>query len=88
MLKESGDKISEDDKKKLEEAIEKAKKDIETDDIEKLRAAMDEFSKASNEVVTKLYQSAQSANAGAQAGANETNNASSNNGNDDDVIIE
>lgn len=49
---------------------------------------MDEFSKASNEVVTKLYQSAQAANAGAQAGANETNNASSNNGNDDDVIIE
>lgn len=88
MLKESGDKISEDDKKKLEEAIEKAKKDIETDDIEKLRAAMDEFSKASNEVVIKLYQSAQAANAGAQAGANETNNASSNNGNDDDVIIE
>ena len=88
MLKESGDKISEDDKKKLEEAIEKAKKDIETDDIEKLRAAMEEFSKASKEVVTKLYQSAQSANAGAQAGANETNNASSNNGNDDDVIIE
>ena len=88
MLKESGDKISEDDKKKLEEAIEKAKKDIETDDIEKLRAAMDEFSKASNEVVTKLYQSTQAANAGAQAGANETNNASSNNGNDDDVIIE
>ena len=88
MLKESGDKISEDDKKKLEEAIEKAKKDIETDDIEKLRAAMDEFSKASNEVVTKLYQSAQAANAGAQTGANETNNASSNNSNDDDVIIE
>ena len=69
-------------------AIEKAKKDIETDDIEKLRAAMDEFSKASNEVVTKLYQSAQAANAGAQTGANETNNASSNNSNDDDVIIE
>ena len=81
MLKDNGDKISEDDKKKLEEAIEKAKKDVETDDIDKLRAAIDEFSKSSNEVVTKLYQNA---NANANTG---DANADSNN-NSDDVIIE
>ncbi len=85
MLKENPDKISDDDKKKLEEAIEKAKKDIETDDIDKLRAALDEFSKASNEVVTKLYQaSTQNAqtNPGAEGEANNTTSS------DDDVIIE
>ena len=81
MLKDNGDKISEDDKKKLEEAIEKAKKDVETDDIDKLRAAIDEFSKASNEVVTKLYQ-----NANANANTGDANSDSNNNS--DDVIIE
>ncbi len=67
MLKDSGDKISEEDKKKLETAIENAKKNFENDkDTEELRKHIDELSKESNEVVTKLYQAAQQAQ-GAQA---------------------
>ena len=82
MLKENGDKISADEKKKLEEAIEKAKKDMEVDDVEKIRASIDELSKASNEIVTKMYQQAQ------QANANQNQNADDKKGGDDEVIVE
>ena len=58
MLKENGDKLSEDDKKKLEEAIEKAKKEFESEDVEVLKAGLDELTKVSNEVFTKMYQNA------------------------------
>ena len=61
MLKENGDKLSADDKKKLEDAIAKAKKDFESNDIEVIRKALEELTTSSNEVVTKMYQSAQNA---------------------------
>ncbi len=77
MIKENGDKITEDDKKKLEDAIAKAKTEIACDDIEKIRAAVDALSNESNEIVSKLYQSQQQ---GAQEGAQ-------NNNNDDDTVI-
>ncbi len=58
MLKENGDKISEEDKKNLQEAIEKAKKEFESDDIETVRKALDELTSKSNGIVSKMYQSA------------------------------
>ena len=61
MLKENGDKLSPDDKKKLEDAIAKAKKDFESNDIEVIRKALEELTTSSNEVVTEMYQSAQNA---------------------------
>ena len=61
MLKENGDKLSPDDKKKLEDAIAKAKKDFESNDIEVIRKALEELTTSSNEVVTKMYQSPQNA---------------------------
>ena len=67
MLKENGDKLSADDKKKLEDAIAKAKKDFESTDIEVIRKGLEELTTSSNEVVTKMYQSAQ---ANAQGGTN------------------
>ncbi len=63
-LKENSDKIEEEDKKKLEEAIEKSKKDFETKDIEELKKAMDELTAVSNEVFTKMYQKASASDAG------------------------
>lgn len=60
-LRENGDKISEEDKKKLTDAIEKAKEEIKADDKDKIHAAIDELTKSSQDVITKLYQ------AGAQA---------------------
>ena len=56
LLKENGDKISEEDKTKLQTAIDTAKKEFESDDPEVIRKAIDELSKSSNEIVTKLYQ--------------------------------
>ena len=68
LLKDSGDKVSEDDKKKLEEAIEEAKKAKDLKTTEEVKSAGEKLAKASEEVVVKLYQSAQASaqNSGAE----------------------
>ena len=86
MLKENGDKLAEEDKKRLEEAIEKAKKDFETQDINALKNALQDLTKVSGEVCTKMYQAA-----GANNNSNPGDNSGDNNGNDDnpeEVIID
>ena len=61
-LEESGDKIDEEDKKTLEEAVAKAKKDLEeAEDADAIRAVIDEMTKTNAPIFTKLYQAAQSA---------------------------
>ncbi len=55
MLKENGDKISEDDKNTLQNAIDKCKKDIETDDVEQIRKALEELSTNSSGIISNLY---------------------------------
>jgi molecular chaperone DnaK len=56
-LKESGDKIEEGDKKIVEDAVKVAKEEINTEDPEKIKAAIEKLSNAVNPVFTKLYQS-------------------------------
>ena len=80
MLKDNGDSLSAEDKDKLTKAIEEAKKEFETDDIEKLRAAMDKLSKENEAIVTKLYQ-----NAAAKAQAEQNTESKKD---DDEVIVE
>ncbi len=58
MLKDNGDAISAEDKEKLEKAIEQARKDFETDNIDELRSAIEKLSKENEGIVTKLYQAA------------------------------
>ena len=82
LLKDNGDKLSDDDKKKLSEAIEKAKKDFESEDIEVIKKAIDELTNASNGIVSKMYQSAQN---NANAGNNGNND---NNGSDPEVVVD
>ena len=77
MLKENGDKISAEDKEKLEKSIEKAKEQFKSDDADTIRKAMEELSKENEPIVTKLYQAAQE-----KAQANNTQNGS------DEVIVE
>jgi molecular chaperone DnaK len=86
-ISEAGDKISEEDKKTLTEAVEKAKKDLqEAKDAEKTRAIIDEMTKANAPIFTKLYQAAQeSANAQQAADGAAQNNAGTN---PDDIIID
>ncbi len=96
LIKENGDKISEDDKTKLQEAIEKAKKTFESDDIEVIKKGIDELTNDSNGIVSKMYQSAQQNASANGAGSTGTNGSNDNNSNgssdkkngDDDVIIE
>ena len=79
MLRDNGDKITAEEKEKLEKAIEKAKKEFESDDIEVVRKAIEELSKENEGIVTKLYQeAAQKAQAEQQ----------SNNKAEDEVIVE
>jgi molecular chaperone DnaK len=79
LLRDNGDKLSEDDKKTLKDACEKLKKDLETDnEIESIRAKIEEFSKSTGAIVTKLYQQANPN--GAEGGEA--------NGNPDEVVHE
>ncbi|MGN0771076.1 MAG: molecular chaperone DnaK [Christensenellales bacterium] len=84
-VEEAGDKLSEEDKKTLEEALKKAKEELAgADDAEKVRNIIDEMSKANAPIFTKLYQAAQEqANANANA-----NGATEGEVNPDDIIID
>ena len=80
MIKENGDKISPEDKTKLEEAVAEAKKDFESNEINVVKEALEKLTNVSNEVFSKLYQ-----------GTNPNNNGGNTNNNstvsDDDIEI-
>ncbi|QSZ68296.1 molecular chaperone DnaK [Methanofollis aquaemaris] len=60
-IKESGDKISEDDKKKIEESSAALKTALEGDDTEEIKKKMEELTEAVYAVTAKIYQEAQQA---------------------------
>ena len=80
MIKENGDKLAEEDKKNLEEAIEKVKKDFESDDIEVVKKGIDELTNVSNGIVSKMYQ------AGNPNG--DPNGSNPNGGSDPEVVVD
>jgi molecular chaperone DnaK len=58
-LRENGDKVSEEDKTRLNDATTKAKETLKTaNDAETLKAELESVTKVSNEIFTKLYQNA------------------------------
>ena len=69
MLNDGGDKISEDDKKSIETAVEKLKKAIESDDTDAIKSAMTEVEQASHKLAEQMYQQPEQGAAGAAAGA-------------------
>ncbi len=87
LIKDNGDKLNEEDKTKLQEAIDKAKKEFESEDIEVVKKAIDELTTASNGIVSKMYQSA-NPNGATDAGnaGNDTNNNNNNNNGEDPVV--
>ena len=87
LIKDNGDKLNEEDKTKLQEAIDKAKKEFESEDIEVVKKAIDELTNASNGIVSKMYQSA-NPNGATDAGnaGNDTNNNNNNNNGEDPVV--
>lgn len=87
MLKESSDKLAEEDKQKLQAAIEKGKKDFETTDLEELKKGLEELTKVSNEVFTKMYQNASNAQ-NTDPNGNNDNNGSNGSDGEEEVIID
>ncbi|MSR76956.1 MAG: molecular chaperone DnaK [Candidatus Omnitrophica bacterium] len=57
-LKDYGDKITEDEKKKVEEALEEAKKSLTTDSAETLQQATTKLTTASHTIAQKVYEEA------------------------------
>ena len=82
LIKENGDKITEEEKTTLTTAIEKAKDEIKSDDIDVIRKAIDELGNVSNPIVSKLYQASQAQNA-----QNTENNGDNNQNNGEDEVI-
>ena len=80
-LKENPDKVSEGDKKNIEEAIEELKKVKDGDDKSAIDSALEKLSQAANKFAEELYKNAQ---AQQQAGA-QANTDSNENKKDDDV---
>ena len=54
-LKEFGDKISESDKKAIEEALNKAKQKLTSEDIQEIKNAKDELLRASHKLAEEMY---------------------------------
>jgi molecular chaperone DnaK len=68
-LKESGDKIDADNKKKVEEALVEARKHLDSKDLAELQKATEQLTQASNKMAEQIYKTAGAQNAGAQPGA-------------------
>ncbi len=66
-MKEGADKLSDEDKATLQSAVDEAKKELESDDDERIKAAYDTLTNAVQPVFAKMYQQAQAD--GAQGGA-------------------
>ena len=76
-VKEAGDKLTEEDKAKVEEAVKAAKAELDSGDVDKLKAATEKLSTEIQPIFTKLYQSA---NPNGQAGAQPGEDANGDNG--------
>jgi molecular chaperone DnaK len=69
-IKDLGDKISEEDKAKLEEEVKEAKAELESNDNDRIVKATEKLSEASQGIFAKIYQQA---NPNGEAGANPEN---------------
>jgi len=67
-LKDLGDKISADDKKKVDEALVKAKEALTGKDLEPIKKAEEELTTASHKIAEELYKKTASKSQGAAAG--------------------
>ena len=82
-LKDLGDKVSDKDKKEAEELIEKTKKALEGEDVDKIKDAKDELLKKANELATKVYEEAAKQNQKEETTSETSDDEKKN---DDDVV--
>ncbi len=86
VMKDSADKLSEEDKKSLTDAVEEAKKHLTSENLDEIKKAQEALTNVSNTVFTKMYQ-----NMSSQAQTETNNNAQSNDKKDDgdpNVVVE
>lgn len=82
-VKDNADKVDEDDKKSIEDAVKDAREKLEkTDDVQEIQKIVEELSKVSDPVFSKLYQQG-AGQPGAEGAANNTD--STNDGNADNI---
>lgn len=82
-VKDNADKVDEADKKSIEDAVKDARKKLEkTDDVQEIQKIVEELSKVSDPVFSKLYQQG-AGQPGAEGAANNTD--STNDGNADNI---
>lgn len=65
-LNENGDKLSPEDKSKLEESLKTAKEDLASNDPERIKTASERLSKDAQDAFAKIYQQAQGAQQGTE----------------------
>ncbi|MBR1891402.1 MAG: molecular chaperone DnaK [Clostridia bacterium] len=65
-LNENGDKLSPEDKSKLEESLKTAKEDLASNDPERIKNASERLSKDAQDAFAKIYQQAQGAQQGSE----------------------
>ena len=85
-LKEMGDKISSADKEKIEAELEATRKAVQSDDVDKIKAASEKLTQVSYEVFGRVYQQ-QGAAAGGTQGADSQGGGKAS-GNDDDNVVD
>lgn len=61
-MKDNADKVADDEKKPIDEAIAKVKEELKSDDIQKIKDAVDALNKAWEPIVKKIYPNGGSAN--------------------------
>lgn len=86
LLKENGDKLTEDEKTKLNAAIEDCKKKIDTEDTEQIKKALEDLTSTSSSIISKLYVEA-SKEAQAKKEAENKDDKDKKDG-DDEIIID
>ena len=87
-LKDLGDKVDKKDKEEAEELINKTKKALEGEDLDKIKAAKDELLKKANELATKVYEEAAKQNTNNSEQAEEAKTDSKDDKKDDVVDAE
>jgi len=89
LLKESGDKMKEEDKKELETKLEDLRKVKDTDQHDEIKAKMEAMNEIAQKIGAVMYEQKQSeAQPGAEGGESASAEASADKGKDDDTVVE
>ncbi|MBI40702.1 MAG: molecular chaperone DnaK [Leptospiraceae bacterium] len=85
-VSDAGDKVEPADKEQAEDVIKRTREALETDDVEKIKAARDEIQKVSMELGQKLYEASQAGQA--QEGAADAGAEGQEEGSSDERVVD